>query len=95
MPDHGLRADEKLSPADRAVKYLLNRIQSDADLRWVCGWGTQSFALLCEAEAARTGESVDDVERRRQQITYDHRLPEVLRLRKELERLQNGAAEED
>lgn len=53
-----------LLPADEAVAYLLNRCQTDAAFWRVMGH-TQSFRLLCAAEAARTGEDLDAVMNRR------------------------------
>lgn len=64
MQDHGDYTDRTLSPADTAVKYALDRMQRDPDLRYRLV-GTQLFALLCEAEAARLGEYVEDVRERR------------------------------
>lgn len=75
---------ESLSPADSAVKYLLDRIQHDVDLRWHLV-GTQAFHLLCAAEAAYLGDSVEAVEGRRSiDLTPEHhrREPEIVRLRK-------------
>lgn len=51
-------------PAEAAVTYLLNRCQTDAAFWRVMGH-TQSFRLLCAAEAARTGEDLDTVMNRR------------------------------
>ena len=53
-----------LPPADEAVAYLLSRCQTDAAFWRVMGH-TQSFRLLCAAEAARTGEDLDAVMNRR------------------------------
>lgn len=52
------------TPAERAVAYLLDRCQTDDALWKVMGY-TQSFRLLCEAEAAQTGEPIDAVTKRR------------------------------
>ena len=71
--DWAFQDDPKLSPADRAVKYLLDRLQRDPDLRWFCGPLTQSFRMLCEAEAARLGLDVESViEKRRNLLIPDH-----------------------
>jgi len=70
-----------------AVVYVLNRIQQDPDLRWVMGWGTESFHRLCVAEAAVKGEEVNAVEGRRRvdlQPDYRKREPEVVVLREKL-----------
>lgn len=70
---------EGSTPAERAVSYLLVRLCHDADLRWYL-LNTQAFALLCEAEAARTGKTLDEVEESvRRQGTDD--VPEVTKLR--------------
>jgi hypothetical protein len=91
MPDMGLTPDAQLSPADQAVKYLLDRVQHDPDLRWLCGVGTQSFRLLILAEAARTGETEEAVllRRRRNLLPAHHRQePEVLQRRREVQALR-------
>lgn len=54
-----------MTRADEAVKYVLDRAQTDADLGYLIGPATQTFELLCAAEAERTGESVDVVKERR------------------------------
>ena len=59
--DPGDPADE----ADEAVRYVLDRAQRDADLGYLIGPFMQAFALLCAAEAARTGETPAEVEARR------------------------------
>ena len=41
---------ELATPA-QAITYVLNRCQNDADLGYLVGPGTESFRLLCEAEA--------------------------------------------
>lgn len=86
-----------LSPADVAVKYLLDRIQTDPDLYFYAGPMTQSFALLCAAEAARTGESPKEVELRRGkdlQPAYRRREAEVVELRDKVADLRDGDAED-
>lgn len=74
--------------AHAAVKYLLDRIQTDPDLYYYCGAGTQSFHLLTIAEALRTGRPLIEVEaERRKDLQPEHRRrdPEVEVLRRELE----------
>jgi hypothetical protein len=61
MNDHDLQENTTLSLAERAVRYMLDRIRVDPDLRYLMG-GTQAFAMLCEAEAARTGKSPEAVQ---------------------------------
>lgn len=58
-------APRAMTTADRAVSYVLARAQEDADLGHLIGPFTESFKLLCAAEAERTGEALDDVEARR------------------------------
>lgn len=60
MADWGDYTNHNLAPADKAVAYLLERARRDPDLRWLL-LGTQAFALLCEAEAVRSGRTRDEV----------------------------------
>ena len=60
----------EMSPADKAVTYILDRAQTDADLGYLIGPCTESFTLLCQAEACRTGESVEAVKARRSKRHY-------------------------
>jgi hypothetical protein len=55
MADWGDLTDYRLSPADAAVKYALDMIQRNPNLRYFAGHGTQLFLLLCKAEASRLG----------------------------------------
>jgi len=83
MHDVGLTAAPALSAADQAVKYLLDRIQFDADLRYLM-LDTEAFALLCRAEAERRGESGEVVqERRSKSLIPKHHdsVPRLVRLR--------------
>lgn len=57
--------DPDLTKADEAVKYVLDRAQTDADLGYLIGPGTQTFEMLCAAEAARTGEPIEAVKAKR------------------------------
>jgi hypothetical protein len=71
-----------------AVKYVLDRSQTDPDLGYYLGPGTQAFYLLCKAEAAHLGKPLQEVEAQRRkdlQPAHCKREPEVLRLRKELD----------
>lgn len=61
MKDGDVRPDDSLGSADRAVKYLLDRVQHDANLRWYM-LHTQAYQLLLDAEAARRGMSPEAVE---------------------------------
>src|ERR1700738_1826065 len=38
-----------------AIQYVLHRVQTDPDLEYAMGWGTESFARLCAAEAELLG----------------------------------------
>jgi len=74
----------------RAVKYALDRSQTDPDFHWVCGWGSEAFHRLCVAEAAYLGKPLEEIERERKrdlQPDYRRREPEVLVLRKRVEEL--------
>jgi hypothetical protein len=54
-----------MSAADKAIDYVLNRRQNDADLAWQIDPFTQTFEVLCAAEAERTGEALEVVKTRR------------------------------
>lgn len=63
-----------MTPAEKAVTHILDRIQTDPDLAYCIGDLTESFALLCAAEAARTGEGVAAVKARRgEDLQPEHR----------------------
>lgn len=71
-----------------AVKYVLDRSQTDPDLGYYLGPGMQAFYLLCKAEAAHLGKSLQEVEAQRckdLQPAHCKRDPDVIRLRAELE----------
>lgn len=76
-----------MSPADDAVRHILNRMQTDPDFRHLL-LDTESFHLLCAAEAARTDRPVEDVKRDRRldlQPTYRWRPAQLPRLRRQVE----------
>lgn len=54
-------AEQELSPAEKAVKYMLDRIQRSRKLQNLM-YGTHAFHLLCVAEAAWMGVDADAVE---------------------------------
>lgn len=85
MPDHTPLAAKMYE----AVKYALDRQQTDADFGYVAGWGTETFYHLIRAEAEYLGEPVADVERRRrvQSWRYEPRVTELRRRVEELEAL--------
>ena len=58
MKDEGLMSEVGCTKPEQAVGYVLRRIQLDADLRYHM-IGTEAFRLLCEAQAERTGETVE------------------------------------
>lgn len=80
-----------MTAADQAVKYILDRIQTDPDLRRVAGPMTETFHLLCVAEAEFSGARLDQVEAKRKvdlQPEYRKRRAQVLELREQLEALR-------
>lgn len=80
-------AHDRLEVADRAVTYALNRIQTDPDVRYHCGFGTEMFARLCAYEALRKGWELEEVKADRDrdlQPSYRRRDPEILVLRARL-----------
>lgn len=80
-----------LTTAEIAVRYILNRRQTDPDLGYLIGSMTESFDLLCRAEAETTGKPLNEVasaRRRDLQPEYRKRAAEVVTLRKELEALR-------
>lgn len=72
--------------AHTAVRYVLDRIQVDPDLRWLM-LGTEAFAMLCQAEAAYVDDPLERVMNLREQdLQPEHRkrLPAVTLYRKML-----------
>lgn len=68
-----------------AVKHALDRSQVDPDFGYYCGPFTETYELLCAAEAAHLGRPVDEIKRWRGpdlQPLYRKRDPEVLNLRR-------------
>ncbi len=89
MRDYGLTPDPRLQPADRAVSYLLTRLQFDADLRWLLA-GTEAYRLLIDAEAHRLGQTPDQVLARRKEdlrAPDDRDPPRIPRLREQRDAL--------
>lgn len=68
-----------MTDTHNAILYILNRIQDDADLYFLCGFGTETFRLLCLAEAEMTGQPVASVEERRK-VCFDNRLGSLNKL---------------
>lgn len=50
-----------MTAADLAVKYILDRIQTDPDLAWYM-LHTEAMHLCCVAEAERLGKPIEEVE---------------------------------
>jgi hypothetical protein len=67
-----------------AVKYALDRIQTDADFGYHAGVGTEVFHRLCVAEAAFLGKPLEEIEAERRKTFWRYE-PRVLELRRELE----------
>jgi hypothetical protein len=67
-----------------AVRYALDRIQSDADFGYQAGVGTEVFHRLCVAEAAFIGKPLEEIEAERRKTFWRYE-PRVLELRRELE----------
>lgn len=47
--------------AQEAVLHILYRIARDSRIAWFLGWGSESWALLTKAEAARRGVDAADL----------------------------------
>jgi hypothetical protein len=75
MIDHATPTRPDRTPAERAVRYLLERIRMDPDLRWLM-LDTQAMHLLCAGEAAITGRDVEAVQAEYRR-PFDH--PEATR----------------
>lgn len=66
---------EQLAALYAAVRYVLDRSQTDAELGYRIGPVTEAFRRLCLAEAAMTGKPLEQVEAaRRADLTPDHHL---------------------
>jgi hypothetical protein len=85
---------ESVGPVLRGVDYALSRIQTDPDVRWLCGPGSQTFALLCEAEAHLRSEPVESVRERRSELVGSHaqETPRIPAMRKRVEELESEVA---
>ena len=72
-----------------AVRYVLDRAQTDADFGYLCGPGTRAFELLCAAEAEYLGETVEVVTAERAKDLSDPpREPKVVALARRIEQLE-------
>lgn len=68
MKDEAITVDVGMTPAEDAVAYLLKRMRLDANLAYHMR-GTEAFARLVRAEAARTGKSEEGIEQTYSQLT--------------------------
>ena len=76
-----------MTSADQAVSHIVRRVQEDASFSWLM-IGTESLALCFKAIAERTGEPEADVRKRIESTAATVReVPEIVRLRKRLEGL--------
>lgn len=83
------------TPADAAVRHVLNRMQTDPDFRHLL-LDTESFHLLCVAEAARTDRPLEDVKRDRRcdlQPDYRWRPAQLPRLKRQVELYEDRLTE--
>ena len=86
--EHALTiTEQERDAAYRAVKYLLDRAQTDADTGYQIGPGTEAHHLLYLAEAAVTSRSLANVEAARssQHWRSEPRIRELWRRVRELE----------
>lgn len=75
-----------------AVRHVLNVRQENPDVGWYIGWGTESFELLCAAEALVLEQPPDLVCARRNrdlQPEYRRRRPEIVVLRERVHQLES------
>ena len=73
-----------MGSAIKAIKYILERIQINPDLRYYAGPGSEIFHLLVQAEAEIENKTALEVETKRSEDTqpkHRKRKPEVLELR--------------
>lgn len=85
---------EPVDPVYGAVRYLLDRVQTDPDLRYLL-LGSEAFARLCQAEAHATGRPLGEVRSARErdaQPAHRRREPDVLALKRRVEQLEDELA---
>jgi hypothetical protein len=89
--------DELTQRAHReVVTYLLDRAQTNPDLGYLIGRGTEAFRLLCLAEARRLAEDPRTIEQRRGrdlQARHAWRPVELEELRRERDLLREELSE--
>lgn len=84
-------APKTADPQRDAVAQIIRRIQNDADLAYLIGWGTTSYQRLVAAEVAATGCAQQEAEQR---VRYTgNREPRVVELQNRVERLERLADE--
>jgi hypothetical protein len=81
-----------VSAALKAVQYALHRAQTDPDFHDVCCPFTQTFALLCEAEAELTGRNVEEVKATRRRHSFGERPSRRQELQERVEELEQRLA---
>ncbi len=86
MKDHGNLGAEGQTAAERAVNYILNRMVRDRNAWRLFGPGTQTYELICIAEAERMG--LHPLELRQKLVCFDDRQSEVEELRSRIESLE-------
>lgn len=84
-------APKTADPQRDAVAQIIRRIQNDADLAYLIGWGTTSYERLVAAEIAATGCTQEESETR---VRYQGRArPHVKHLEERARRLERIADE--
>lgn len=84
-------APKTADPQRDAVAQIIRRIQNDADLAYLIGWGTTSYERLVAAEVAATGCTQQEAESR---VRYQGRQrPHVRHLEERVRRLGRIADE--
>ena len=73
-----------------AVKYALDRQQTDADFGYLCGPFTETYDRLVKAEAAFLGKPAADVDARRSK-NLARREPRIEELQRRIEELEEAA----
>lgn len=93
-----MTSEEQIRIALTAIQYVLSRTQTDPDLGYYLGRGSEAFRLLCVAEAALTGEGhpreVEDRRARDLQPEYRRRRPRVILLEERVQELEDRLAGE-
>lgn len=81
----------KRNKTEEAVLYILRRIQTDPNVRYYLGPGSQAMYLLCQAEAEITGEPLELIERERSKFLRPHDdVPDIVKYKKRIRKLEEG-----